>query len=78
MTRAKDIFCSLLVALNNVGVDWARAVIVVTDGAHSMTGKKAGVVAKLKEKVHAADGWLGFRTFHCIIHYAVSHRKWTI
>ena len=33
-----------------------------------MTGKKACVVVKLKEKVHAANGGLSFWTFHCIIH----------
>ena len=33
-----------------------------------MSGKKAGVVAKLKKKVHTANGGLGLWTFHCIIH----------
>ena len=41
---------------------------MATDGAPSMTGKKAGVVAKLKRKVHTANGELGFWTFHVIIH----------
>ena len=62
------IFSSLVSALHNVGIDWACAVSVATDGVPSMTGKKAGVVVKLKEKVHAANGALGFWTFHCIIH----------
>ena len=54
--------------MHNVGIDWACAVSVATDGVSSMTGKKAGVVVKLKEKVHTANGALGFWTFHCIIH----------
>ena len=33
-----------------------------------MTGKKAGVVATLREKAHTANGGLVFWIFHCIIH----------
>ena len=68
MIKAEVIFCSLVVALYNVGVDWFCAVSVVTDGAPSTIGKKAGVVAKLKDNVHIANGVLGFRAFHSIIH----------
>ena len=59
---------SLADTMDNDGGDWARAVSVATDGAPTMIGKIAGVVAKLKEKVHDADGVLGLWTFHCIIH----------
>ena len=38
------------------------------DGATLVTEKKAGVVAKSKQKVYAVDGGLGFWTFHCIIY----------
>ena len=68
MTKAGDIPGSLIGVLDNAGVDWARAVGVATDGTHSMTGKKAGVVAEFKEKVHTASEGLSFWTFHCIIH----------
>ena len=37
MTKAEDIFLSLVGALDNVGEDWARAVSVATDGASSIT-----------------------------------------
>ena len=37
-----------------------------------MTGKKAGAMAKLNEKVHTANGGLGLWTFHCIIHEEAS------
>ena len=67
-TTGEDIFNSLVGALDNIGVDWARAVSIATDGAPSMTGKRVGVVAKLKEKVNAANGGHDFHTFHCIIH----------
>ena len=33
-----------------------------------MTGRKSGVVAKLREKVHTENGWLGLWTLYCIIH----------
>ncbi|CAB4057497.1 unnamed protein product [Lepeophtheirus salmonis] len=35
-----DIFISVVAALDNVGVDWSRAVSIATDGAPSMMGKK--------------------------------------
>uniref|UniRef100_A0A0L8GXP5 DUF4371 domain-containing protein n=1 Tax=Octopus bimaculoides TaxID=37653 RepID=A0A0L8GXP5_OCTBM len=40
-TTANDIFISLVGALDRVGVDWARAVSVATDGAPSMGEKQA-------------------------------------
>ena len=67
-TKGEDIFGSLVDALNNVGVDWTRAISVATHDAPSMTGRIIGVVAKLKEKVDTANGGLGFWIFHCIIH----------
>lgn len=67
-TTANDIFSSLVGALDRVGVDWARAVSLATDGAPSMIGKKAGVVTKFREKVQAANGGHSFWTFHCILH----------
>ena len=68
MTKAEDVFGSFVSTSDNVGVVWACAVSVATDSAHSMTEKKAGVVAKLKEKVHTANGGLDFWMFHCFIH----------
>ena len=53
--------------MDNVGVDWARSVSIAIDGAPSMTGKRAGVAAKLNEKVQTANGGIGFWIFHCII-----------
>lgn len=67
-TTADDIFSALVGALDRVGVDWSRAISLATDGAPSMIGKKAGVVTKFREKVHAANGGDGFWTFHCILH----------
>ena len=52
MTKAEDILGSLVGTLDNIDVDWSRAVSVASDGATSSTGMKAGVVFKLKEKVH--------------------------
>ena len=74
MTKAENIFGSLVVALDNVGVDWAHALSVAIDGAPSMTEKKDGVVAKLKGKGHTANLCVGFRTFHCIIQ-AISQER---
>ena len=45
----------------------ARVISDAMDGAPSMTGKKDDVVAKLNEKVHAANEGLGLRIFRCII-----------
>ena len=50
-TTAANIFTSLVGALDRVGVDWSHAVILATDGALSMIGRKAGVVAIFREKV---------------------------
>lgn len=69
LTVTEDILGSLVGTLENVRVDWAHAVSVATDGAPLMIGKKTGVVAKLKEKVHTANGGLGFWAFH----YTESH-----
>ena len=68
MTKAEDIFDSLVGALDNDGEDWSCAVCDATHDAPSVTGKKVGVVVKLKKKVHTANGGLGVWTFHCIIH----------
>lgn len=67
-TTAEDIFGSVVAALDRVGVDWSRAVSVVTDDAPSMIGKKAGVMTKFREKVQALNGGDRFWTFHCILH----------
>ena len=68
MTKTEDILTSLVGAFDNVGVDRACAVSVSTDGAPSMTAKKAGVAANLKDKLHTANIALGIWTFHCFIH----------
>ncbi|KAK3507157.1 hypothetical protein QTP70_009290 [Hemibagrus guttatus] len=68
-TTAADIFTALVGALDRVGVDWSRAVSLVTDGAPSMTGRKAGVGTKFREKVQTANGGRDFWTFHCILHH---------
>lgn len=67
-TTANDVFVSLVGALDNLEVNWSRAVSVDTDGAPSMMGRKAGVVVKLREKVHAANPEQVFWNFHCILH----------
>ncbi|XP_037787433.1 general transcription factor II-I repeat domain-containing protein 2-like [Penaeus monodon] len=67
-TTAADIVTVLVGALDRVGVDWSRAVSLATDGAPSMTGRKAGVGTKFREKVQAANGRRDFWTFHCILH----------
>ncbi|KAK3519988.1 hypothetical protein QTP70_010128 [Hemibagrus guttatus] len=67
-TTAADIFTALVGALDRVGVDWSRAVSLATDGAPSMTGRKAGVGTKFREKVQTANGGRDFWTFHCILH----------
>ncbi|KAJ3587789.1 hypothetical protein NHX12_022571 [Muraenolepis orangiensis] len=67
-TTANDVFHSLVGALDELEVDWSRAVSVATDGAPSMIGRKAGVVVKLREKVNAANPEQVFLNFHCILH----------
>jgi len=67
-TTANDIFNSLLGVLNRVGVDWSRAVSIVTDRAPSMIGKKAGVAPKLREKAQVVSGGRELWTFHSIPH----------
>ncbi len=54
-TTTVEIFSFLVGAMDQVGVDWAHTVILVTDGAPSMIGEKAGEVAGLREKVCAAN-----------------------
>ena len=44
------------------------ATSVATDDASSNTGNKVDAGAKLKEKVHTANGGLGIWTSHCNIH----------
>lgn len=67
-TTADDIFASLVGALDRLGVDWTRAVSLATDGAPSMVGRKAGVVAKFKAKVEALRPEQALLGFHCILH----------
>ena len=65
---AADIFTALVGALDRVGVDWYRAVSLVTDCAPSTTGRKAGVGTTFKEKVQAANGGCDRLTFRCMLH----------
>ncbi|XP_037794130.1 general transcription factor II-I repeat domain-containing protein 2-like [Penaeus monodon] len=67
-TTAANIFTALVGTLDRVGVDWTRTVSLATDGAPSMTGRKAGVGTKFREKVQAANGGRDFWSFHCILH----------
>ena len=67
-TTSNDIFISLVVVLDRVGVNWACAVSVATDGAPSMIGKKAGVVRQFREKVQTTNGGCDFWIFHCILY----------
>ena len=53
---AHDIFSALIGALDRVRLDGSCAVSLATNGAPSRIGKKAGVVTKIREKVHAANG----------------------
>ena len=71
ITKAETIFGPFVGALDNAGVDWVHAVSVTTDGEPSMTGRKAGVVVKLKEEVHTANGGLGLWSFRFVIHKEV-------
>ena len=50
ITKTNYIFNSLVGMLNKVGVDWSRAVSIVTDGVPPMIGKKAGAGTKFREK----------------------------
>ena len=70
-TKSDDIFVSLVGALDKIGVDWKKFVSLATDGAPQMMGRKAGVVAKLKEKLVALNPDHQFRNIHCIIHREV-------
>ncbi|XP_037774148.1 general transcription factor II-I repeat domain-containing protein 2-like [Penaeus monodon] len=75
-TTAANIFTALVGTLDRVGVDWTRTVSLATDGAPSMTGRKAGVGTKFREKVQAANGGRDFWSFHCICirrHCVASH-----
>ena len=64
MTKAEDIVGSVVGALDNVSVVWARTVSFATHVAPSMTGKKA--IAKLKKCLLQMGARLW--NFHCIIH----------
>ncbi len=55
-TTVENIFSSLVVALDQTGMDWARAVSLATDDASSIIRKKTGVVVRFREKVHASAG----------------------
>lgn len=70
-TKSDDIFASLVGALDKLGVDWKKCVSLATDGAPQMVGRKAGVVAKLQEKLEALNPDNQFRNIHCIIHREV-------
>ncbi len=72
-TTADDIFSSLVGALDRVGMDWAHAVSLATDGAPSTIRKKAGVVARYREKVCATNGGKNFWTFHCMLYCTVQN-----
>ena len=49
-------------------MEWSHAVSLTTDGAPTMSGRKAGVVTMFREKVLSARAQSDFWTFHCILH----------
>ncbi|KAK3918372.1 General transcription factor II-I repeat domain-containing protein 2A [Frankliniella fusca] len=55
-------------ALENAGFPLDRMFSLATDGAPSMTGRFAGVVARLRLKVKAAGAATDLIGVHCIIH----------
>lgn len=65
-TTSEDIFSGMMQSLDKLGVDWTKAVSLATDGAPSMIGRKAGVAAKLKQKLQSNRA--PFLSFHCILH----------
>ena len=67
-TRACDIFCSLVTALDKTGVNWSRAVSLAAECASLIVGRNEGVATKFRENVLAANGGLDFFNFHCILH----------
>ena len=67
-TTATNIFTSLIGTLDRVGMGWSHVVILATDGAPSMIGRKAGVITIFREKVQSARAGSDFWTFHCILH----------
>lgn len=70
-TTGDDIFVSLTGALDRIGVDWKKTVSLTTDGASQMVGRKAGVTAKLKEKLLTLNSDHQIHSVHCIIHREV-------
>ncbi|XP_067407567.1 general transcription factor II-I repeat domain-containing protein 2A-like [Emydura macquarii macquarii] len=67
-TTGDNIFNNLVEILDRLGVDWMQAVSLATDGAPQMVGRKAGVAAKLKEKLLAVTQQYQFCNLHCILH----------
>ncbi len=67
-TTGEDIFNSLVGALNDLGVDWDKAVSLATDGAPAMVGRKVGVAIRLKEKLRSLNPNHKFCNIHCILH----------
>lgn len=62
-TTGSEIFRSLNEYFYEHGIDWENCVGICTDGAASMTGCRAGVVARIKEVGHKE-----MLSTHCIIH----------
>ncbi|KAG2466396.1 SCND3 protein, partial [Polypterus senegalus] len=62
-TTGSAIFNALDEYFQVQGLDWSKCVGVCTDGAVSMTRRRSGVVAKIKEVVHPE-----VLSTHCMIH----------
>lgn len=64
-TTAEDMFCAAVGVLDRVGVDGSYTVILATDRAPSVVGKKTGEVTRFQKKVRAANRGVEFLHFMC-------------
>lgn len=67
-TTGKDIFEEVCKCVTEINLPWDKLVGLTTDGAPAMSGKKNGLVGRMREKMQEENCAGELSVYHCILH----------
>ncbi|XP_028663975.1 general transcription factor II-I repeat domain-containing protein 2-like [Erpetoichthys calabaricus] len=67
-TTGTDIFEEVCKCVTEINLPWDKLVGLTTDGAPAMSGKKNGLVGRMREKMQEENCAGELSVYHCIIH----------
>ena len=67
-TTGKEIFEEVCKCVTEINLPWDKLVGLTTDGAPAMSGKKNGLVGRIREKMREENCAGELSVYHCILH----------